>query len=271
MQNFDFWTNLRQILDEGFSTRNLKKLDEYAEQFTSQKLIYQRFSSGEQHGCSAGGPLHVIASLLAGADVAADKLTAPAGSFKRECQLGEAQIERIELWSKAAGCWIEDVDNTISNQLGEHISEGGEAKVYVHGHSLVKTIGLDYYIQPLLALDRISLHNAYFPETKLTVLGFGKTDDNAFKIVVEQPFIQGHHISESEITDFAQKIGFSLINSNNWTYATPEIYLSGLHDENVIQSKDGNIFVIDCDIRINVPELKAKGNREISNQIIQVD
>ena len=51
------------------------------------------------------------------------------------------------------------------------IAEGGEAKVYDHGVTLVKTIGLDYFVQPILALDRISLHNAYFPETRLVVLG----------------------------------------------------------------------------------------------------
>lgn len=33
---------------------------------------------------------------------------------------------------------------------------------------------LDYFVEPALALDRISLHDAYFPETSLTVLGFGR-------------------------------------------------------------------------------------------------
>ena len=32
--------------------------------------------------------------------------------------------------------------------------------------------GIDYFIQPIFALDRIALHNTYFPETHLTVLGF---------------------------------------------------------------------------------------------------
>ena len=35
---------------------------------------------------------------------------------------------------------------------------------------LVKTIGLDYFVQPILALDRISLHNAYFPELLFEVI-----------------------------------------------------------------------------------------------------
>jgi len=46
-----------------------------------------------------------------------------------------------------------------------------------------------------------------------------------------------------------------------------DIYLSDMHDENVIRSREGNIFVVDCDIRINVPELKAGGTRAFSTDI----
>lgn len=143
----------------------------------------------------------------------------------------------------------------------------GEAKVYDHGATLIKTIGLDYFVQPILALDRITLHNAYFPETRLTVLGYGRTMDGDFKIVVEQPFVVGLHVDDGKIASFADRLGFALINSRNWTYATPEIYLSDLHDENVLQSKEGNIFVVDCDIRINTPELCAGGTRTLTTEV----
>ncbi|MBR3698468.1 MAG: hypothetical protein IKM85_02995 [Bacteroidales bacterium] len=47
--------------------------------------------------------------------------------------------------------------------------------------------------------------------------------------------------------------------------------MSDLHDENVIRSKEGNIFVVDCDIRINTPELKCGGMRNLTTvvEIIQ--
>ena len=75
-------------------------------------------------------------------------------------------------------------------------------------------------------------------------------------------------MSDEGIATFAQKLGFSLINPKNWTYATPEIYLSDLHDENVIRSKEGNIFVVDCDIRINTPELKCGGIRSLTTDVV---
>ena len=51
--------------------------------------------------------------------------------------------------------------------------------------------------------------------------------------------------------------------------ATPDIYLSDMHDENVIRSNKSNtIFVVDCDIRINTPELRQGGTRQISNIVV---
>ena len=62
-------------------------------------------------------------------------------------------------------------------------------------------------------------------------------------------------------------MGFKLINPRNWTYATPSIYLSDMHDENLIKSPQGNIFVIDCDVRINTPDLKCEDIRKLSNEV----
>ena len=75
-------------------------------------------------------------------------------------------------------------------------------------------------------------------------------------------------MTDEEIQIFAERMGFQLKNARNWTYATPEIYLSDMHDENVIRSVNGNIFVIDCDIRINTPELKQGGMRELTTEVL---
>lgn len=267
MTNEDFWTSIDRIISDGFTPDGLKILDKYAEQFISRRLIYKRFSPTEQHGCSEGGEIHVVASLLAAAKVGTDCILAPIGSFKREQQLAAIQEKRIEKWAKASNCWINDVDQFLISRFGEKLSQGGEAQVYDNGDTLIKAIGLDYYIQPLLLLDRISLHNAWFPETTLTVLGLGRTIEGNFIVIVEQPYIQGSKMTDRELLEFTTALGFKLINPRNWTYATSEIYLSDIHDENVIKSANGNIFVIDCDIRINIPELKCGGEREYSTEV----
>ena len=108
MTNHDFWMSISDIINEGFTSEGLAKLDDYAEQFSTGKILYKRFSPSEQLGCIKGGTIHVIASLLAGAEVGANQLTAPEHSFKRELQLGKIQEKRIESWAKKAGCWVDD-------------------------------------------------------------------------------------------------------------------------------------------------------------------
>ena len=267
MNNQDFWADINSIIKGGFTANGLAKLESYAEQFISKRLVYQRFSSEEQYGCAEGGATNVVASLLAGADAAANRNVSSELTFKEECERGKAQETIIECWARKVGCWYDDAEKQLTAELGEQIAEGGEAHVFKLGCNLIKAIGLDYYIQPILALDRISLHNAFFPETKMIVVGFGRFSDGRFQIIVEQPHIQGSQMSDTDISEFAQKLGFKLINPKNWTYATPEIYLSDLHDENVIRSKEGNIFVVDCDIRINTPELKCGGVRTLTTEV----
>lgn len=267
MESKAFWDDILSVIDDGFLPNGLQKLERYAEQFISGRLVYKRFSPSEQRGCSAGGFTHVVASLLAGASVRASGEVQEPLIFKEECERGKAQEYIIEAWAKKINCWYIDVDDKFTNLMGDHIEEGGEAIVFLNGNKLVKAIGLDYYIQPILALDRISLHNLFFPETKLNVFGFGRLKNGKFQILVEQPYIQGEQMTDEEISVFAQKLGFKIINPKNWTYATPQIYLSDLHDENVIRSSEGNIFVVDCDIRINTPNLKCGGTRTLTTDV----
>ena len=269
MNNADFWASINAVIEEGFTSEGLQKLYAYAEDFISGRLVYKRFSSLEQYGCSTGGFANVIATLLAGAEIIADcESEKSLTEYQRECKRGAQQEKSIEQWARAEGIWIEPVDDSLQQLLGARIAEGGEAVVYDNGTTLVKSIGLDYFILPALALDRIALHNAYFPETRLKVLGFGRNTKGDFEIIVEQPFIKGLHISDEKIEDFMKSMGFELKNPRNWTYATPEIYLSDMHDENVLCSANGTVFVIDCDIRINTPELRQGGVRMLTTEVV---
>lgn len=83
------------VKEEWKNKKSLAKLADYAEQFSTGKILYKRFSPSEQLGCVKGGTIHVIASLLAGAEVGTDQLSAPEGSFKRELQLAKIQEKRI--------------------------------------------------------------------------------------------------------------------------------------------------------------------------------
>ena len=100
MNNADFWKSINVIIADGFTPEGLQKLDYYAELFINGRLVYKRFSSAEQYGCSKGGVTHVIASLLAGAETTADRGVSQELTFKEECELGKAQESLIETWAR---------------------------------------------------------------------------------------------------------------------------------------------------------------------------
>ena len=78
MTNHDFWMSISDIINEGFTSEGLAKLDDYAEQFSTGKILYKRFSPSEQLWVRVKEvAIHVIASLLAGAEVGTDQLSAP--------------------------------------------------------------------------------------------------------------------------------------------------------------------------------------------------
>ena len=125
---------------------------------------------------------------------------------------------------KHRGYASDEIRETYQQTLGEKIAQGGEAVVHDNGNKVLKSIGLDYFIQPILALDRISLHNAYFEETEMKVLGFGRNTQDDFVIVVEQTFVHGTMMDDASIAEFAKSMGFESIDPRNWTYAT-KIYI----------------------------------------------
>ena len=84
MNNQDFWHSIHSVIDEGFTANGLSKLESYAEQFITQRIVHKRVSSAEQYGCSKGSTTHVIASLLAGAETEADRGISQELTFKEK-------------------------------------------------------------------------------------------------------------------------------------------------------------------------------------------
>ena len=113
MNNADFWASIKNIIAEGFTPDGLLKMDRYAAEFISGRLVYQRFSPQEQHGCAAGGHANVIASLLAAAEVGTDRANSAALSdYEKECQRGAQQEIVIERWAKSVGLWTDCVNES---------------------------------------------------------------------------------------------------------------------------------------------------------------
>ena len=106
-----------------------------------------------------------------------------------------AEQELLGAWAERDGCWSDYADSSLMNKGAKFYTSGSEAKVYKKGGYVYKTIDWSHYGSMAKVIDRISIHNAIFPETRMEVIGFGMRDDRednrGFSVVVRQPFVRG--------------------------------------------------------------------------------
>ena len=259
----------RAIATGEWSQEALTELDNLINDIENGRKVFKRFPYETARGFRQGGRANEAATIILGRRESADKTSALSVSARYERDKREQPIQEriIESWAKAVGIWYDQLD-TISGK--EQIAEGGEAKVFSNGNGiLTKILSTAYFITPQFALDRITLHNTLFPAASFKICGFGRSSDGEFQFIVEQPFIQGGHISLDEIRRFMEMSGFKKSDKDRGnTYTTDYLYVSDLHDENVIKTANGTLIVIDADVRWNTPELNRGGKWVIDNRIV---
>lgn len=245
-----------------------------------EKEIYKRIPSSRFGGLPEGGRRNVAASLLlrAGKEANGRKQEdiLPSG-YTREQQL-------VGSWAERDGCWEDYAEQALRDKGMKDLDFGSEARVLKgDGGYVYKTIDMSHYGSLEKVLDRISLHNAIFPETAMTVEGFGTRDDaetrEDYVVTVRQPFVQGRaHTGPGaldEVRAQMKKRDFDLVKpvatpdeiedarrlgkpvpeyASSFWCLTPEdksVLLYDLHDQNMVFDDKGNMLVFDCEIRLN--------------------
>ena len=180
---------------------------------------------------------------------------------------------RLKEYAKENGLWRDDVEKVFDarygTEEGQKNTDGGEAIVWFDRDRgvAVKAIGLDYYGSPALALDRVELHNRYFPHAPLSLVGFGEVKDvvgkdgevelygRPFNLIAEQSIIdRSKELTKDEIRERLEAQGFMFVadrGDSGIDMATPDgkAVVSDLHERNVFGTEGGGVAVIDCDIR----------------------
>ena len=176
--------------------------------------------------------------------------------------------EVIERLSKEQGRWIDNVDNVLQSDYGEKIDSGSESFVYRKDNGpVIKSRSLVGYNTIQEALESIYIHNELFPETAMTVVGFGRSDGE-FTVVFEQPYIGGVYATKEEIDQFI-KDRFLAENDESviggTSYKTDRYLLQDLKPKNVKAVEiDGEkkFFVIDGDFYYNPQSITQPTTQE---------
>lgn len=173
----------------------------------------------------------------------------------------------IEAWAKANNLWFNDYTDPdgnkaktledLFNSQWPFYDLGSEAANYRYDeNTLIKTINLSHYNDnPGLLLDRIALFNELFPGVGLDVVGFGRDSLGHFKVIALQRFVEGQELTDDELDKAISSLPVKLIDKGAW-YETEDglANLTDLAEYNILKDKDGNYFVIDCDIVYNTPD-----------------
>jgi len=81
------------------------------------------------------------------------------------------------------------------------IAKGAEAKVYYKsGDTSVIKERTSIYATLGKAMEAIVLHNALFPETPMSVIGFTRDSDGLFRIILTQPYIACQRLLATDCT-----------------------------------------------------------------------
>lgn len=244
------------IKDDGFSEHTLKLIDEYTNAILNGRTNLTRFNQQEHAGlCTAGAPLigaYVVCdyarrSIESGGDVAESK-GSPAN-----WEIDAKQEELVQQWAKAKGLWFSNPEKLLTSVYGPMIAQGAEAKVYYKtGDTSVVKERTSIYSTLSKAYEAIVLHNALFPETPMSVIGFTRDSDELFRIILTQPYIGCKRLAtKEEIDKMVAAKGFrDNYNGNGVNYIGDRLYLEDMHPANVfIDTISEQPICIDCIVK----------------------
>ena len=221
--------------------------------------ILKRLPDQAYPGLSLGGRRNVALNLIYRAGEYATK-TGRNGGINPD--------DVAKLWAKCDGCWYNRPDRFLrKSDEYEYLTRGGEARVYNRYETVIKTIGTNYYHNFQLLMDRIDIHNAVFPYSKLSVVGIGEGIFGNRKVIVEQKFIEGKSISRDELIKQMRQLGFLIQEGggSKYRFINDSIIIDDLNERNV-GKRDKQFYVIDCYAKINTDD-SASGERWIIPEV----
>lgn len=163
-------------------------------------------------------------------------------------QLIDIDNSAAEALAKEMGLWLDFME--ISN-LGMPAPSGMENEVYLNseGNLVYKVNNLMLSHSVSEFLNRLLLHNAYFPQTRYDLYGFtGFGRGSIYPIVVQDYIKDVTYASPEDIDAYMNNLGFNNIGEARYSDGTIEIL--DLRPRNVLKDQNGDLYVVDADFKV---------------------
>ena len=160
----------------------------------------------------------------------------------------EKEQREAEAYAKANGIWI---PYTELSELGYPSLSGNENENYTEEDGYIYKVNNLQNSGGILSLfNRINLHNEIFPETSYTFIGFTGFDGRSVYPIFRQKYVgSSKNATPEEINEYMTLLGY--IKKGDTQYIQGDIIISDLRPRNVLKDDDGNIYVIDAEVRRN--------------------
>ena len=255
-----------RVLSGNFDDVTLRLIDEFIDKSTPnnpyERPISKRLPTRalqKMRGGERTGSVDALFSRICESTVGKDGKTLPRA--ERERAIEEKKKELLKKWAIATGNWHTDVSDFSDGK--EPIGSGTDSDVYLSkdGKSVIKVSkGKPYGKRFRPDVDNVALFNSVFRNSAYTIVGYGEVDGK-FVRFLKQPivdFTSSTPLTEGERVAYMEKLGFKPINKENTAFSNGEIIASDLQKSNIVKDKQGNVRVIDADMKLLTKDFGGK-------------
>ena len=252
-----------RVLSGNFDDVTLRLIDEFIDKSTPnnpyERPISKRLPTRalqKMRGGERTGSVDALFSRICESTVGKDGKALPRA--ERERAIEEKKKELLKKWAIATGNWHTDVSDFSDGK--EPIGSGTDSDVYLSkdGKSVIKVSkGKPYGKRFRPDVDNVALFNTVFPGSRYTIEGYGEIDGK-FVRFLKQPFVDfsdSTPLTEGERVAYMEKLGFKPINKENTAFSNGEIIASDLQKSNIVKDKQGNVRVIDADMKLHTKDV----------------
>ena len=196
-------------------------------------------------------------------------------------ELGEIQLsgytkeqEIIGKWAERDGCWTDtpETDQLIAGRKHNSLIDGSEAMVFADGteHKYYKTIVANRYEDIASFIDRITIHNATFPEAALTIEGFGQRetedDHHGFEVIVSQKDCVGIKPTWEQVVNGMEERGYELASDGkHFVSIYDNVAITDVNEKNSVWNEDGKVLLVfDCEARLKTFKVEKKDIKSVN-------
>ena len=243
MQSFIFFSILLKF------SENLFSFQIYFISLQKEKMKYDLFESISQRSHrEKDSENRRIAEIADEIRRRSSVYEAESGFGEKHVSLFEAELRSSESYAKEYGMWIPMSEIFDLGMPGE---SGNENDIYTRDDTVFKVNNLLNSGSITRLLDKIIYHNSIFLETFYYFVGFAGYEGRSVMPVLRQDLVKNARPATQIMIDtYMAAIGFTKVNENG-RFANGEFEVWDLVPRNVLQDCDGDIYVVDAEIKKN--------------------